>query len=796
MKAVLRRCGPLLRLLALLSAAALLAGCAAQSAFSEGQALSQQGQLPQALERYAEASRLEPGSAEYRAAYLGTLERLVTRTLGQADKALADGDLAGAEAGYRQVLAVASGNDRAQAGLRQLQQQQRWQRSLREAELAAARADWPAVNETLRPLLLEAPTHRRARELQQAAEDALGRSAQTAQQAPKELAAAYRKPISIEFRDTPLRTIFEVLARSSGLNFVLDKDVRGDQRASIFLKNSTVESAVNMLLTANQLEQRVLDAHSVLVYPNTPAKQKEHQPLMVRSFYLANADAKSLAATLKSLLKVREVAVDERLNLVILRDTPEAIRVAEKVVALHDVPEAEVMLEVEVLEVKRTRLLDLGVRWPDLLSLSPLPSATGAALTLSDLRNLGSATTGAALGGLSVSARQADTDANILANPRVRARNREKAKIHIGERVPNISITSAPNTGFVSESVTYVDVGLKLDVEPTIYLDNEVAIRIGLEVSNIISQVQTKSGTLAYQIGTRTASTVLRLKDGENQVLAGLIRDEDRSSGDKLPGLGEVPVLGRLFGRQTDDNSKTEIMLSITPRVVRNVMRPPASAQQFDSGTETGTGGGAVGGAAPPPAPARPAATAPSTSPSSSAPPTATPAGNPTSTSEVAGSAVGGGVGGALGGVAASPATAVALRWEGPANVRAGETFTVTVLARGDQPVAALPLVLGFDPQVLQVVGVNEGSFLRQGNASTSFTSQSDVAGQVRVNLTRGGTTGAVGEAAAVSLTLKLLARPASGQASLSLLSAAPLGLLGRTLGVQLPQPLTVTVAP
>ena len=785
--------------LALLAVCTLLWGCAAQTAFREGQARLAQDELPQALDRFAEAARLEPGSAEYRAAYLRTLERLIARTLARADSALGSNDLVSAEAGYRQVLALAGGNERALVGLRQVEQQRRATRVIRDAESAVARADWEAVRNQLRPLLLETPAHKRGRELLQQAEDAIAKAAESAPTAEKALAAAYRKPISIEFRDTPLKTIFEVIARSSGLNFVIDKDVRSDQRASIFLKNSTVEAAVGMVLTSNQLDQRVLDANSVLIYPNTPAKQKDYQSLTVRSFYLANAEAKAVAATLKSLLKVREVAIDEKLNLVILRDTPEAIRVAEKVVALHDVPEPEVMLEVEILEVKRTRLLDLGVRWPEQLALAPLPSTTGSALTLADLRNLNSSNTGATLGNLAINARKTDTDANILANPRIRARNREKAKIHIGERVPNISITATPNTGFVSESVTYVDVGLKLDVEPTIYLDNEVAIKVGLEVSNIISQVQTKSGTLAYQIGTRTASTVLRLKDGENQVLAGLINDEDRRSANKVPGLGEVPVLGRLFGSQADDSAKTEIVLSITPRVLRNVQRPSAAAQEFDSGTESSIGGGGSTSSAPVRPPA--AATPPTRPPGAAAAPSATPSTSPSSGSATPPVVIdpttltGGGVA-VGGGVTSAGGNAVTLRWDAPGVVRAGDAFSVGVLARSDQPVTVLPVVLSFDPRVLQVVAVTEGTFLRQDGANTSFTSQIDPAGQVSVTITRGGGTGALNEAPAFALSFRVLARPASGQTGLQVISAAPAGLQGRAMTIQLPTALAVTVQP
>jgi general secretion pathway protein D len=221
-------------------------------------------------------------------------------------------------------------------------------------------------------------------------------------------------------------------------------------------------------------------------------------------------------------------------------------------------------------------------------------------LTVQNLRDLNSSTIGVTVGPVTVRANQLDSDVNLLANPRIRARNREKAKILIGERVPNI--TSTLTVGFSSESVTYIDVGLKLDIEPTIYLDNEVAMKVTLEVSNIVDKITTKNGTVAYQIGTRTATSVLRLKDGENQLLAGLISDEDRRTASKLPFLGEIPILGRLFGSHSDEGVKTEIVLSITPRILRNIHRPEAYLAEFDGGTETSFRGrvdGGGGGAAP-----------------------------------------------------------------------------------------------------------------------------------------------------------------------------------------------------
>lgn len=400
------------------------------------------------------------------------------------------------------------------------------------------------------------------------------------------LAAALARPVSIEFRDASLKQIFEVLARTSGINFVFDKDVRTDQPTTIYLRRATVKEILNAVLLAQQLEQRTLDAGTILVYPNTPAKARDHQALTIKTFYLTNTDAKTAVTTLRTILKAKDIVADEKQNMLVMRDTPEAIRLAEKLLAVHDMPEPEVMLEVEILEVKRSRLLDLGIRWPDLLTLTPLASLAGGALTLADIRNATSRTLGATVAPLSLSAGKGDTDINLLANPRIRTRNREIAKILIGDRVPNIT-TTATATGFVAESVQYVDVGLKLDVQPTIYFDNEVAIRINLEVSNIVDQVKTKTGTLAYQIGTRNASTVLRLKDGENQVLAGLISDAERSSANKVPGLGDIPVIGHLFGSRSEDGQKTELMLSITPRLMRGMIRPDLTRTEFDSGTES-----------------------------------------------------------------------------------------------------------------------------------------------------------------------------------------------------------------
>lgn len=777
-------------------AAWLLAGCAGMFAYSNGKDLVAQDKVEEGLGKFQEAMAQDPQNLEYRKAYLQTRERILYSYLEQADRVAASGNTESAGKLYRRVLGIDPGNERATTGLQKLERDERHDKLLKEGKTALDNKDVATAKARLATVLAENPSHEASRALQR---DILEKTASVSAPAESVLAAAYRKPITIEFKDAPLRQLFEVISRTSGLNFLFDKDVKTDQRTSIFLKNSTIESAVHFTLLTNQLEQQILDANTILIYPNTAAKIKDYQEMVVKSFFLANADAKTIATTLKTIVKSRDVVVDEKLNMVIVRDSPDAIKLAERLVALHDMPEPEVMLELEVLEIKRTRLLELGIQWPNSLTLTPLPSSSGGTLTLRDLRtNLNSGTIGASVGPVTLHARKEDGDANLLANPRIRARNHEKAKILIGERVPNIT-TTATSTGFISESVNYIDVGLKLDVEPTIYLDNEVAIKVSLEVSSVTNQLKTQSGSVAYQIGTRTASTVLRLKDGENQVLAGLINDEDRRTGNKVPGLGELPIVGRLFGSSIDDNQKTEIVLSITPRLIRNIQRPDASIAEFRSGTDTSFRTRPDSMAAPVAlaAPAQPGvntelkASITPKPPASGQAPAAGMTGNPANVINAApeaNAAVGAGV------ANATMLNALQAQWQGPTNVKPGDTFSVQLMLQSDQPVVTLPMTVGFDSKVFQVVNVAEGIFLKQGGAATTFSSQVNPSGQIAFMSARSGAGGATLPAAAAVITFRALA-PAEA-AQIQLLSVTPTGAAGQAIPMKPALPIAIRVQP
>ena len=575
------------RLLAALLASLVLAGCAGRTAFDEGRRLIDAGRIGQGLARVEEAARLEPGNPEYRSYYVRQRDLAVYRALALAETARRAGLYDEAETAYRNALEHAPANARAQGGLEALRSERRHRALLAEAQALLEKGELTAAHAKARAVLAENSTQREALALVRAVER---RNARAALDSPR-LAAALQRPVTLEFRDASLRTVLEIISRQSGLNFVFDRDVRPDLRTTVFVKDTPIDEAIRIVLLTSQLERRVLNEQTILVYPDTPAKAREYRELVMKSFYLTNADAKQTANMLRALVKTRDLYVDEKLNLVVMRDTPEAVRVAERLVANQDLGEPEVVLEVEVLEVGTTLLQDIGVQWPGRLSAGLIGAAgVPGTVTLPEWLSRDSRLVQLTFSDplFVLNLQKQDGSTSILANPRIRVRNKEKARIHIGDKVP--VITSVATQIAQTESVTYLDVGLKLEVEPTVHLDDQVGIKVNLEVSSISREIRTETGTLTFQVGTRNATTVLRLKDGETQMLAGLISDEERRSANKVPGLGDLPIVGRLFSSTNDTANKSEIVLLITPHVVRNLARPEARFEEFLAGTEASIG--------------------------------------------------------------------------------------------------------------------------------------------------------------------------------------------------------------
>ncbi|HEX7219167.1 MAG TPA: secretin N-terminal domain-containing protein [Burkholderiales bacterium] len=583
-------------ILSLLAGVALL-GCAGQEKLKQGQEMIEAGNEEQGLARLEEALKSNPNDTELRNYYLRHRAVAVQRYLQAGDNARAAGNIDAAQVAYQRAQRFDPENANAQAGLDAVERERASLGTVREAQEALKKGNQDAALAKAKEALEANPTQRDAKAIVRKVEEQQVKADMTSPQ----LAAALKQTITLELRDAPVRTVFELIAKRSGLNFVYDRDVPADLRVTVFVRDTTIEEVMRFVLVTSQLERRTLNPNTVLIYPNTPNKAQAYRELTVKSFYLANADAKQTANMVRTLAKTRDLYVDEKLNLLIVRDTPEAIRMVEKLIANQDQGEAEVMLEVEVLEVGHNQLAQIGVQWPSSASLSVIGAAgVPGQVTGTEARNLngGNFRLNVTDPLIALNLRQQAGRTNVLANPRIRVKNKEKARIHIGDKVPVIT-TTAGATGFVSESVNYLDVGLKLEVEPLVSLEDDVGIKVGLEVSNISQEVKTGSGTIAYQVGTRNANTTLRLRDGETQVLAGLISDEDRRSAEKVPGISRLPVIGRLFSNNRDTANKTEVVLLITPRVIRNIERPGARLEEFNSGTEADVGRGGSAGPSP-----------------------------------------------------------------------------------------------------------------------------------------------------------------------------------------------------
>ena len=575
--------------------AVMLTACASTSILQQSHDLWNEGRYEDAVALLKEASQNNPNDRKVVAAYYRQRDLALSQLTIAGDAALAARRLDEAQGLYERALHIDSNYDAAKNGIARVLLARRLEVQLSEAQHLAEQGRTAEAETALREILALEPSNRAAAHLLRQ----LRERHELVDQNSQALQSALSTPVSVEFRETPLRNVFEVLSRTAGLNFVFDKDVHTDTKITIFIRDNPIEDVLRVLLSTNALERKVLNSNTLLIYPNTPAKAKEYQDLVARTFYLANADAKQVEGMLKTLTHIKDTFVDEKINAIVVRDTPAAVRLAAHMVDSIDVAEPEVMLELSVIELSRTRAMDLGIQLPTSINRSTSSPVTtpGAAGVGGNggiaTSNFSSLITTIPNPMLIANLSMQDTDTNLLANPRIRVKNREKARVLIGEKLPVITSTAVQNAG-VASSVSYIDVGLKLEVEPQVYLDDEVGIKVLLEVNSNLGEVtvgnSTTGITTAYQVGTRSTQTYLRLHDGETQVLSGLINDNETDSWNKVPGLSDIPGIGRLFSNDNSSHEKTEIVMLITPRVVRNLAAPIGEPLLMPAGTDAAVG--------------------------------------------------------------------------------------------------------------------------------------------------------------------------------------------------------------
>jgi general secretion pathway protein D len=517
--------------------------------------------------------------ASERIAAINNHDKQVESFLRQAKIAWETENLDQLESIYKALAQYDMGNYRAEEGLRMVSMARNHLKLMDNANKLLSEGNDPEAIEKLHEILIERPNHPKAQPMY----EALLKKQEVIALEKTQKKLIYKNPISMEFRDVGIKGIFEALSKITNINFILDKDISSEQKATIFVKSVSFSDALDLLLQTNQLEKKVLSETSVIIYPNNPLRQREYKDLTVRTFNLNYADPKQISTTLRSMLNINQMEVDSRLSTITIKDSPEMLTLIEKLINSEDLPDPEVMLELEVLEVKRSNLQNLGIDLPT--SINVLGSSNG--LTLRDLTSINRDKIGVG-GSVGLTFEASSGDVNLLANPKIRVRNKDTAKIHIGEKVP-VFTSNASSNGVISQTVQYIDAGLKLEVEPTISSSGDVSIKLNLNVASIGESVNS-GGSSAFRIGTRSTSTQLRLHDGETQILAGLIDDQDRKNISKVPGIGDFPLLGKLFSRQKDDKSKTEIVLSITPRIVREYITKPANQSKYWVGAESASG--------------------------------------------------------------------------------------------------------------------------------------------------------------------------------------------------------------
>lgn len=681
-----------------------LAGCApGERARSAGMSLLSEGKYEEGVGMLAESVRLDPTSAQLRKDYLFQRDLIIDRVLSDAAAQRRVNRFDAAEVLYRRVFGLDPNNTAARQGLAELDAERRHGRLLDDAEALAKKGDAAGARALLNVVAVENPSNPRAARIRyQIAEPALKETI-----AGPTLNIKGRKPLTLQFRDASLKMVLEAISRTTGVNILVDKEVRNDIKVTIFVRDSAVDETLDLLLMQNQLEKRVLGENTVLIYPATAAKNKDYQDLKVRRFQLGNADPKQVQNMLKTIVKTKDIFVDEKGNAVVIRDTPEAVRLAEKLVLAMDQSEPEVMLEIDVMQVDRNRMMSLGIDWTKSFTWSLRDK-----MTLQDFKNRTSADVNISGLAVTVNASKTDGDINDLATPRIRVRNKEKAKILVGTRNPVVSsaATPAPTGGgstVYNTSVQYIETGIKVEVEPQVHPDGDVAIRLNLEVSSAGAQIDTgNSGTVVFPVNTNNVTTLLQLKDGETQILGGLLQHQSDQSQTKIPGAGDVPVVGRLFGTVKDTWNQKELLLAITPHVIRNVPVGEADMVELWSGTEgrvrygapnlkVAGGGGLVGQAA---------GGAPTPSPSSIAVPVAKPTPLP-----------------ALAPLAASLV--------GPAQAKVGDKLSISLGVNGGPSLATVNATVRYDTAVLKAVSVTEGDLLKKNNSQGKFDGRIDEGG-------------------------------------------------------------------
>ncbi len=387
-------------------------------------------------------------------------------------------------------------------------------------------------------------------------------------------------PITLNFpKPKPVKEIYNAIGKAYGFNVLFDPKLK-DDRLAIELRDLTAERSLEMVMQGAGHFYKVLDEHSIIIADDTPQNRREYEDLVIKTFFLSNAEVKDIDKLLRSLIEARRLSTNEQLNSITLRDTADKVAIAEKLIRINDKAKAEVLIDVEILIMASTKNSNIGTSLStynfnlglDLAKINP--DAPPGTLGLDDFKNISRSDWFINVPSVLINLAKSSGEAQVLAQPQLRVTEGEKATLMIGDQVP-IPVTSF-NTGSAGAggivvpitSFQYKDIGIQIEVEPRVHHNREITLDLKVEISNVGETVKVGQ-TEAITIGTRTITSVIRLKSGESSMLAGLIRRDKTTGVVKTPLLGDIPWLGRLFRNESTVLKDIDLVLTLTPQIIR-----------------------------------------------------------------------------------------------------------------------------------------------------------------------------------------------------------------------------------
>jgi len=579
-------------------------------------------------------------------------------------------------------------------------------------------------------------------------------------QGPVELAPISSVPITLKVTEKS-NVIYETVGKLAGINVLFDPDYTPRQ-VRIELNGVTLDEALEIISVETKTFWRPVTANTIFVAQDNPAKRKELEQNVIKTFYLSNlsqpTELQDVVNAMRTILEVSRIQQLPSQGAIVVRGTPDQMALAQKLVDDLDKAKPEVLIEVAVMQVSRDKMKNLGVSPPTNVSVQLQPnintgtttstttttttSTTGSTngINLNTLANLNATDFQVTIPQATATALLSDSNTKIVQNPQIRALDGQKATLKIGDRVPVATGSFQPGIGgvginpLVNTQFQYLDVGVNIDITPRVHAGREVSLKLSLDVSAVTSYVSI-GGISQPVIGQRKIEHEIRLKDGEVNLLGGILEDQQTRALTGIPGLAQIPILKYLFSQTNTEHQENEIVFVLIPHIIRGPEGSHGSVDMIDVGTAN-----ALELRRSSSKPAAPAA-APASQPVPQAPVNA-----PQSAMVQIPAGIQAGPGGASGTFMFDPPTL---------NQAKGATFTVNVMLSGGQNVYSVPLELNYDPNQLQVVNVSNGGFLSQDGQAVALVHRDDPAtGKLQVTATRPpGAGGVSGQGAVVTLT-------------------------------------------